>query len=190
MQNILQRQRRISFHNDYQTEESWRWECPNIFFYLKKINMNNWFECKIRYEKLMESGLVKKVAEPYLVDAMSFTEAESRIIEEIKPFITGEFTVSNIKRANYSELFFSKDENADRWFSGRLAFITLDERSGKEKKTYTNILVKASDLDNALKNLHEGMKGTMADYNSISLKETPIMDVFTYNSTDNERTNN
>ena len=67
--------------------------------------MHNWFECKIRYEKVAENGMNKKVTEPYLVDALSFTEAESRIIEEITPFISGEFTVSDIKRANYSELF-------------------------------------------------------------------------------------
>jgi uncharacterized membrane protein YvbJ len=67
--------------------------------------MHNWFECKIRYEKVMENGMNKKVTEPYLVDALSFTEAESRIIEEITPYISGEFTVSDIKRANYSELF-------------------------------------------------------------------------------------
>lgn len=67
--------------------------------------MHTWFECKIRYEKTMDNGMNKKVTEPYLVDALSFTEAEARIIEEMTPFISGEFTVSDIKRANYSELF-------------------------------------------------------------------------------------
>ena len=78
--------------------------------------MHTWFECKIRYEKVMENGMNKKVTEPYLVDALSFTEAEARIIEEITPFISGEFTVSDIKRANYSELFFCEEDAADRWF--------------------------------------------------------------------------
>ncbi len=78
--------------------------------------MHNWFECKIRYEKVMEDGKNKKVTEPYLVDALSFTEAEARIIEEMKPFITGEFTVSDIKRANYTELFTSDEDTADEWF--------------------------------------------------------------------------
>ena len=77
--------------------------------------MHTWFECKIRYEKVMENGMNKKVTEPYLVDALSFTEAEARIIEEMTPFISGEFTVSDIKRANYSELFPSEEEAADRW---------------------------------------------------------------------------
>ena len=78
--------------------------------------MHTWFECKIRYEKTMENGMNKKVTEPYLVDALSFTEAEARIIEEMTPFISGEFTVSDIKRANYSELFPCEEEAADRWF--------------------------------------------------------------------------
>ena len=143
--------------------------------------MHTWFECKIRYEKLMENGMNKKVTEPYLVDALSFTEAEARIIEEMTPFITGEFTVSDIKRANYSELFPSDEEAADKWYAGKLAFITLDEKSGTEKRTCTNVLIQAADMHDAMKKLDEGMKGTMADYQSILLKETKIMDVFPYN---------
>ena len=118
--------------------------------------MHTWFECKIRYEKLMENGMNKKVTEPYLVDALSFTEAEARIIEEMTPFITGEFTVSDIKRANYSELFPSEEESADRWFKCKLIFITLDEKSGAEKKTSTQVLVQAADLRDAVKKLDEG----------------------------------
>lgn len=142
--------------------------------------MHTWFECKIRYEKTMDNGLVKKVTEPYLVDALSFTEAEARIVEEIQPFISGEFTVSDIKRANYSELFPSDEEAADRWFSCRLEFITLDEKSGAEKKTRTTVLVQAADLRDAMKKLDEGMKGTMADYNAVCIKETGLMDVYPY----------
>lgn len=123
--------------------------------------INNWFECKVRYDKTMENGMQKKVTEPYLVDALSFTEAEARIIEEITPFISGEFTVSNIKRANYSELFFSEDDDADKWFACKLEFVTIDERTGVEKKTKTNVLVQAADLRDAMAKLTEGMKGTM-----------------------------
>jgi hypothetical protein len=147
----------------------------------KETNMMyTWFECKIRYEKTMENGMSKKVTEPYLVDALSFTEAEKRIIEEITPFITGEFTVSDIKRANYSELFFSDEDSADRWFRCKIVFITLDEKSGAEKRTSTNMLVQAADLRDAVKKLDEGMKGTMADYQIGSITETMIMDVFPY----------
>ena len=138
------------------------------------------FECRIRYEKTMENGMIKKVTEPYLVDALSFTEAEARIIEEMTPYISGEFTVSDIKRANYSELFFSDDVSADRWFKCKLTFITLDEKSGAEKKTSTNVLVQASDLRDAVKKLDEGMKGSMADYIISSMAETAIMDVYEY----------
>ena len=142
--------------------------------------MHSWFECKIRFEKTMENGMVKKVTEPYLVDALSFTEAEARIIEEVAPFISGEYTVSDIKRANFSEVMFAEQEFADRWFKCKLNFITLDEKSGNEKKTSTNVLVQAEDLRDAVKKLDQGMKGSMADYIISSMAETAIMDVYTY----------
>lgn len=148
--------------------------------------MHTWFECRIRYEKVMENGMQKKVTEPYLVDALSFTEAEARIIEEMTLFISGEFVVSDIKRANYSELFPSLDEQDDRWFKCKLCFITLDEKSGAEKRTSTYVLVQASDLDRAKKNLDEGMKGTQADYQVASVVETAIMDVYPYTASDTE----
>ena len=144
--------------------------------------IHTWFECKIRYEKTMDNGMNKKVTEPYLVDALSFTEAEARIIEEMTPFISGEFTVSDIKRANYSELFPCEEEAADRWFKCKLVFITLDEKSGAEKKTSTQVLVQAADLRDAVKKLDEGMKGTMADYQIASVAETAIMDVYPYSA--------
>ena len=149
--------------------------------------MHTWFECKIQYEKTMENGMNKKVTEPYLVDALSFTEAEARIIEEMTPYISGEFTVSDIKRARYSELFFSYVSESDRWFKCKLTFITLDEKSGSEKKTSTNVLVQASDLRDAVKKLDEGMKGSMADYIISSMAETPIMDVYPYSAEPNDK---
>ena len=144
--------------------------------------MHNWFECKIKYDKTLENGLTKPVTEPYLVDALSFTEAEARIIEEMTPYLSGEFTVSDIKRAKYSELFFAEDTSADRWFKCKLTFITLDEKSGAEKKTSTNVLVQASDLRDAVKKLDEGMKCSMADYIISSIAETAIMDVYPYSA--------
>lgn len=123
--------------------------------------MHTWFECKIRYERVMENGMNKKVTEPYLVDALSFTEAEARIIEEMTPFISGEFTISDIKRANYSELFPSDEASADRWFKCKLFFITLDDKSGAEKKTRHKYWYRLPDLRDAVKKLDEGMKGTM-----------------------------
>ena len=143
--------------------------------------MHAWFLCKISYEKTLENGMNKKVTEPYLVDALSFTEAEARIIEEMTPFISGEFTVKAVAKANYSELFFADDDiNASYWYKVKLGFITLDEKTGAEKNTYTNVLVQASDLRDAVKRLDEGMKGSMADYIIVSVAETPIMDVYPY----------
>jgi len=142
--------------------------------------MHTWFEVKIRYEKMMDNGMNKKVTEPYLFYALSFTESEGKCIQEMTPFITGEFTVSDIKRANYSEIFFSEEDSADRWFKCKLMFITLDDKSGAEKKTATNVLVQAADLRDAVKKLDEGMKGTMADYQIASVAETAIMDVYPY----------
>lgn len=138
--------------------------------------MANWFECKVRYDKLQENGAVKKVNEPYLVDALSFTEAEARIIEEQTPFISGDFSVSAVKRTKISEIFWN--EGGDRWYLVKVAFITIDERSGVEKRTATLILVQASDFKQALENFIEGMKGTMADYEIVSITETPLMDVY------------
>lgn len=142
--------------------------------------MNEWFECKIKYEKTMDNGQVKKVTEPYLVDAINFTEAEKRIIEEMTPFMTGEFQVADIKRARYAELFETPGDEEDRWFKCKLTFVTLDEKSGAEKKTSQNVLVQASDLRGAIKRLDEGMKGSMMDYVISSVAETPIMDVYHY----------
>ena len=144
--------------------------------------MHTWFECKIQYEKTMENGMNKKVTEPYLVDALSFTEAEARIIEEVSPYISGEFTIADIKRANYTELFFCEEDSADRWFKCKLTFISLDEKSGAEKKTSSNVLVQAADLRDAVKKLDEGMKGSMADYIISSMAETAIMDVFPFSA--------
>lgn len=141
-----------------------------------------WFNCKVRYEKISENGMNKKVTEPYLVDALSFTEAESRIIEEMTPFMSGAFQITDVAMANYSELFFSDEESADRWFKCKLYFITLDEKTGAEKRTATNILVQAADLRDSIKKLDEGMKGTMADYTIASVSETAIIDVYPYSS--------
>jgi hypothetical protein len=138
--------------------------------------MANWFECKVHYDKMMENGLLKKVNEPYLVDALSFTEAESRIIEEQTPFISGDFSVSAVKRTKISEIF--RDDTADKWYLAKVAFITIDEKTAVEKRTVSQILVAGSDFKSAYDNFLEGMRGTMADFELVSLAETPLMDVY------------
>ena len=138
----------------------------------------NLFECKISYEKMQETGVVKKVTESNLVDALSFTEAEARIIEEMKPYISGEFAVSVVKRMRIAELFY--DESGDRYYRVKVFFVTLDEKSGKEKCVASDILVWASDIKDAIVILETGMKGTLADYHIWSITETQIMNVFPY----------
>lgn len=143
-----------------------------------------WFECKIRYDKVMEDGLQKKVTEAYVVDALSFSEAEERIIEEMSSYISGEFDVADIKIASYKEIFFSDDDMADKWFKAKLQFITIDERTEKEKRSTVNYMVQAGSFGGALKNINEVMGGTMIDYVVASMAETTMMDVFEYKKED------
>ncbi|MBB3187233.1 DUF4494 domain-containing protein [Microbacter margulisiae] len=140
--------------------------------------MHNWFECKVRYEKTGEDGLPKKVTEPYLVDALSFTEAEARIIKEITPFVSGEFTVSNIRRARIAELF--DNPSGDKWYRSKVNFISLDEEKGVEKKTASTMMVQAENLKDALALLIEKLSATLSDWEVVSIAETPIMDVYPY----------
>jgi hypothetical protein len=140
----------------------------------------NWFECKIRYEKTMEDGLQKKVTESYVVDALSFTEAEKRIMEEMSSYISGEFEVNDIKRAAYKEIFFSDEELADRWYKAKVQWITIDEKTEKEKRSNVSYLVQAGTLNGAVKNIDEVMSGSMIDYVIAAVSETTLMDVYEY----------
>lgn len=139
-----------------------------------------WFETKIQYEKTMEDGLQKKVKEQYVVDALSFTEAEKRITEEMSSYISGAFDVSDIKKASFKEIFFSDDDTADRWYKAKVQFITIDEKTEKEKRSNVYYLVQAATLQGALKNVDEVMGGTMIDYAIAAISETMVMDVFEY----------
>ena len=139
-----------------------------------------WFECNIGYEKVMEDGLQKKVKESYVVDALSFTEAESRIMEEMSSYISGEFTIEKINKASYKEIFFSDEEMADRWYKAKLQFITIDEKTEKEKRSNVYYLVQAGTLKGAVNNIESVMGTTMIDYVIASVNETALMDVFEY----------
>lgn len=138
--------------------------------------MAQWIKTSVRFDKTMENGAIKRVTEPYLVDALSFTEAEARIIEEVTPFISGEFTVSAVKKSKVSEIFW--DETGDRWYQVKSAFITINEKTGAEKRSTVVFMVQASDFKSAYDNFMQGMKGTVADFDIISITETAIMDVF------------
>lgn len=138
--------------------------------------MANWFECKARYDKMIENGALKKVTEPYMVDALSFTEAEARIIEELTPFVSGELNITAVKKTKISEIFW--DDSADKWYLVKVAFITIDEKTAAEKKSVSQILVAGNDFKGAYDNFMEGMKGTMADFDVVAISETQIMDVY------------
>ena len=139
-----------------------------------------WFECKIRYDKVMEDGTEKKVTEQYTIDALSYAEAENRIIEEMSQYISGEFEVADIKKAAYKEIFFSDNELEDRYYRAKLQFITIDEKTEKEKRSAVTFLVQAGTLDGAVTNINTVMNGTMIDYEKSNIIETKIIDVFEY----------
>ena len=142
--------------------------------------MANWIETKVRYEKTVENGAQKMVNEPYLVDALSFSEAEARITEEIAPYMQGDFSVSAVKRTNISEIFFGEDTSADKYYKIKAAFIFINEKTLAEKRSNTNYLVQAKNIVDALNIFQERMKGTMADYEIVSISETALIDVFAY----------
>lgn len=140
-----------------------------------------WYECKVKYRKLDEaSGTLKVKTEPFLVDAISYTEAESRITEEMQAYLSEseEIKITNIKVANYAEIH--PFENSDRWFKSKISLIAFDEESGKERKTNQYLLVQANDVKEAYDNTVEVMKDTMGDYTIPAITESPIMDVFPY----------
>ena len=137
------------------------------------------FETRVSYYKTIENGSQKKTIETYLVDAMSFAEAEARTIEELTPYMSSEFTVKTAKRCNISEIV---NLSADRYYLSRVGFITIDEKTAKEKRTVSSILIGASSFDDAYQRLKELMNSTVADIQLVSLAETSISDVITAKS--------
>ena len=152
----------------------------------KKKNMRSrtstWFETKVKYQKTMEDGSEKVVSEAYVVDALSFTEAESAIIDEMSVYVSGELKVSGIGKACYGEIFFSDIDDDDKWYKAKLQFITIDEKSEKEKRSNVTYLVQAKSLARALRYIDEVMGKTMIDYDVIGLNETKLMDVFEHHA--------
>lgn len=138
--------------------------------------MASWFECKVAYHKMVENGMQKKVTDTFLVDALSFTEAEARVIEEVTPYVSGEMDVASVKKTKISEIF--RDDSADKWYLVKPAFITIDEKTASEKRSVSQILVAGNNFKNAYDNFMEGMKSTMADFEIVSIAETTILDVY------------
>lgn len=136
----------------------------------------SYIEAAARFERMSEDGKVKKVTERFLVDALSCIEAESRTVEELTPYVSGDLEVTANKKVNIAEVM--GDKECGRFWLVKVAFITIDERSGAEKRTISQILVGAPDFTNAVENFNEGMKGTMADFEIVSLAETPIKEFY------------
>ena len=147
---------------------------------------DDWFECKIKYQKQQEDGTQKKVTEQYAVNALSFTEAEKRIMEEMSSYISGAFEVSDIKKVSYKEVVFDDTDSSDKWYKVKVQYITLDERTAKEKLSNVYYLVNASTSKVALNNTIEYLGQGMADYKIASVVETKIFDVYEYGANNNK----
>ena len=145
-----------------------------------KSRVSKFYEVKIQYQEMQEDGKEKKVTEQYVVEALSFTEAESRIIEEMTPYISGEFDVVSEKIAPYNEIFLSDRTDDDKWIISKVGFITLDERTGKEKKQTFRYLVQAATSELALDYTKEMFSHGMSDYSIEAVQDTPTLDVFLY----------
>ena len=143
-----------------------------------KSRVSKYYEVKIQYHKMQEDGKEKKVTEQYVVEALSFTEAESRIIEEMTPYISGEFDVVSEKIAPYNEIFLSENSTDDKWFVSKVGFITLDEKTAKEKKHTFRYLVQAETSEKAIDYTKEMFSHGMSDYSIEAVQDTPTLEVF------------
>lgn len=144
------------------------------------MELNAWFECTVAIDQMQDDGYTKAVTQKYLVDAISFKEAEDRIIEEVAPYADGNFDVKAVKKVRISELFTNDSATADRWYRVKAVFITIDEKTQMEKETPAAIMVQSATFADALADFNNGMKGSMVDYRIVGITETKILDVFKY----------
>lgn len=151
-----------------------------------RIRTGTWFKTKVKYQKTMEDGSEKVVSEAYVVDALSFTEAESAIIDEMSAYVSGELKVSNLGKASYNEILFSDVDDDDKFYTCKLQFITIDEKSEKERRSNVTYLVQAKSLARALRYVDEVMGKSMLDYDIVGLNETHVFDVFEHHATSSE----
>lgn len=140
--------------------------------------MQTWYECKVKYLKIDQGGHESKVNDNYLLDAVSFTDAETRIFEQMNEITRGEFQVLNIKKSNISEVI--NNEEGEWYYKAKISLVTIDEDAGKEKKVNQYILVMADDLDHSLKRLHEGLSYMLVPYVVTSIALCNIAEVFPY----------
>ncbi len=143
-----------------------------------RTKTSTWFETTIKYGKVDKDGSTKLVNETYVIDGLSFTEAEDKTIEEMAVYIIGESEVKAIKKAGYSEVIFSDEKSDALFYKAKVKFITLDEKTGKEKATAVTYLVQANSLPNAVDNVSKAMQGTLGEWGIVTVAETKIIDVF------------
>ena len=141
--------------------------------------MNNWFTVKVKYTKQMDNGALKRVSEPYLLAAMTFTDAEARIYEELGALIRGEFNVVGIARTELNDIFAYDD--AETWYKCRVRYENFDADSEKSKKVTQNFLVSANNVKEAYERIQESLKTLMVDFEIPSIVYSPIVDIFPYN---------
>lgn len=140
--------------------------------------MNNWFECKVKYKKIDEQGNEKDAKEVYLIDAVSFTEAEARIHKVLEQYISGEFNVTNINRSTLSEIVAAED--GEYWFKAKVSISTIDEKSGKEKASNQLILIAADNLKQSIERLETSLSEMIVPWDLKMVQESPIIDVFPF----------
>lgn len=148
----------------------------------------NFFEVKVKYTKVGEDGREKKVSELYLLDSMSFTEAEGRMVKELREMIQGDFCIESIKKSNITELVQSLDSKDDKYFKAKVAIIDADQISGKERKSNQYFLVAGSEVDSALVNLQKNLSTYVVPFEIVSVGDSNIVDVFPYFSEDETTT--
>lgn len=151
-----------------------------------RMRTASWFETKIKYQKMQEDGTEKVFTEYYIVEARSCTGAEASVIEEITDYCSGDISVPSTKEANFNEIFFSDLADDDKWYTAKLQFITIDDKSDKEKRSNVNYLVQAKSLARALRYVDEVMGKSMLDYDIVGINETKIYDVFEHKSLSDE----
>lgn len=144
--------------------------------------MVTWFTVKVKYTKEFQDGQLKRVTEPYLVDATSFTDAEARIYDELGSFIRGEFNVTNIAKTDFADIFHYED--CEQWYKCKISYTTEDADNGKEKKISQNFLITAHNIKEAYERLHESLDSLMVTFQVLSITTSPIVDIFPYTGED------
>ncbi|GAB3331683.1 DUF4494 domain-containing protein [Marivirga atlantica] len=139
--------------------------------------MKQWFLCKVKYQKEDENGRLKSVTEPYLVDAVSFTEAETRIYEEMGERVRGEFMITGISKSKIIDVF--NYEDIDIWFKCKVVYYVAEE-SGKEKKIVNQMIVTAHNVKEAYDRIYESLNNMLVSFQVPEVIESPIIEVFNY----------